>query len=97
MTSTPAMWQFDRGPICIRTGRRTSEDDWAALDAFMEGAPELVSKLPAEIAWILEQHSSEEELRSYVDGQGRCFVPRPEDGGYRGWLEEVARRAAQPR
>ncbi len=96
MTSTPAMWQF-AGAYLHQDWPEESKDEWAALDAFMKEEPELATKLPTEIAWILDRHPSEEELRRYVDEQGACFVPRPEDGGYRGWLEEVARRATLPR
>jgi hypothetical protein len=91
MTSTPAMWQF-AGAYLHQDWPEESEDEWDALAAFIEGEPDLATKLPTEIAWILDQHPREDELRRYIDEQGASFVPRPEDGGYRGWLEEIARR-----
>jgi CdiI immunity protein len=93
MTSTPAMWQF-AGAYLHQDWPEESADEWAALDAFMDGEPELAARLPTEIAWILDHHRSEDELRRYVDEQGASFVPGPEDGGYRGWLQEIARRVS---
>jgi hypothetical protein len=93
MTTTPAMWHF-AGAYLHEDWPEESRDEWAALAAFIEDEPELATKLPIEITWILDQYSGEDELRRFVDELGASFVPRPEDGGYRGWLEEIARRAA---
>lgn len=90
MSETPAFWQF--------TGAYLNQD-WPeihgsprqALNAFIQREPQLASRMPDEIEQILRQFATEEALRSYVvDNQGACYVPDPDEGGYRGWLEAVA-------
>jgi CdiI immunity protein len=96
MTATPAMWHFS-GAYLHEDWPEESRDEWTALDAFIEDEPELATRLPAEIARILDQYSNEDELRRFVDQLGASFVPRPESGGYRGWLAEIARRTTPSR
>jgi hypothetical protein len=66
---------------------------WETLEAFAADSPNEACRLPGEIAGLLGSHPSEDAIDDYLDRLGCEYQPRPEDGGYRGWLEEIARRA----
>ena len=92
--TTPAFWQF-AGAYLHQDWPDEYGDPWRALEAFITDEPALAQVLPHEIERALQEHGSENELASFVAGQGGFYVPRPEDGGYRGWLTEVARRVRE--
>lgn len=91
VTTTPAFWQF-AGAYLHQDWPEEYGDPWRALEAFMTDEPSLARALVDEIGQVLQDHPSEDELASYVNGEGACYVPGPDEGGYRGWLTEVARR-----
>ena len=65
---------------------------WEAIDAFISDLPEEAARAPEEIDWVLKHFDSEDAVDDYLDGLGCDYFARPEDGGYRGWLEAIARR-----
>jgi len=91
VTNTPAFWQF-AGAYLHQDWAEVHGDEWRALDSFIAGEPHLAPSLPEEIEQILREHRSEAELATFVDGQGAAFLPSADQGGYHGWLTEVARR-----
>ena len=92
--TTPALWQF-LGAYLHQDWPIEFDDEWAALDRFIEESPELASHLPIEIDGALGEHHAESDLRAFLVAQGCNYVPDPEEGGYRGWLSEIARRVSQ--
>ena len=68
---------------------------WETVDAFVADDPEGASLLPAEIVWVLDHYPSENEVDLYLDELGCQYGPQPGDGGYRGWLTEIARRVTE--
>lgn len=64
---------------------------WEPVDAFVREDPSDTDQLVAEIKAVVKRFD-EDELGAYVDNLGAYYVPQPEDGGYRGWLTEIARR-----
>ena len=69
-------------------------DEWEAVDAFVAGSPSHVNNLLAEIQNLLSNADSETALEAYLDSLGCEYTPTAEQGGYRGWLSEIARRVA---
>lgn len=67
-------------------------DEWAAVAAFVQDDRATAVSVPTDVEHVLRTRTTEESLRDYVDATYCEFVPGPEDGGYRGWLEEIARR-----
>ncbi len=67
-------------------------DEWKAVDAFIAGSPSHVAHLPAEVEDLLSHTDSEGALEAYLDSLGCEYTPTSEQGGYRGWLTEIARR-----
>ncbi|MGH3336569.1 MAG: contact-dependent growth inhibition system immunity protein, partial [Nocardioides sp.] len=52
-------------------------------------------QVPVEIDALLANHSSESELKSFVDSTGAEFLPVTYEGGYREWLSEIGRRCRE--
>jgi len=67
-------------------------DEWATLDDFIDGEPALAPLLPGEIRQLLAEHADEASLEARLFSLGSCYVTSPTEGGYRGWLTEIARR-----
>ena len=67
-------------------------DEWKAVDAFIAGSPSHVGALPTEIEALLSETQSDQAIEAYLDSLGCEYTPTPEQGGYRGWLSEIARR-----
>ncbi|GAB3778977.1 hypothetical protein GCM10027601_04410 [Nocardioides ungokensis] len=88
---TPALCQF-LGAYLHQDWPIEFDDEWAALDRFIEESAELASHLPIEIESALGEHHAESDLRAFLVAQGCNYVPDPDKGGYRGWLTEIARR-----
>lgn len=70
-------------------------NEWQALEAFLRHDAHLAPPVPAQIEELLVTHPSESALDDYLDSLGCEYRPTPEDGGYRGWLTEVARRVRE--
>jgi hypothetical protein len=70
------------------------EDVWAAVDDFIAGAPTLSQQLPFEIDLVLNEQRSVDSLERFLDSLGLGYQPQPGDGGFSGFLAEVARRAS---
>ncbi|GAA2147094.1 hypothetical protein GCM10009844_23970 [Nocardioides koreensis] len=69
-------------------------DVWENVDAFVTESPDLAVLLPGEVAWTLANYPDEAELERFVDTLGCQLGPLDDEGGYRGWLTEIARRVA---
>ena len=69
-------------------------DEWATLDDFIEGEPRLAPLLPREIDQVLDEMPTEDEVDTFLRSLGSCYTTTREEGGYRGWLVEIARRVA---
>ncbi|GAB3778980.1 contact-dependent growth inhibition system immunity protein [Nocardioides ungokensis] len=67
---------------------------WETIDAFVADDPAESVLLPDEIAAVLAEFPTEEATAGYVISLGCCYQPQPNDGGYRGWLAEIARRVS---
>ena len=67
---------------------------WHTVDAFIADDPIESARLPDEIAWALTAFPTEAATESYVTSLGCSYQPQRGDGGYRGWLTEIARRVS---
>ncbi len=70
-------------------------DVWDNVDAFVVESPDLVPLLAAEVAWARATPTNGSSRSSCSP-----WAPRwsgPDEGGYRGWLSEIARRVGQAR
>lgn len=47
----------------------------------------------AEIEWVLAAMPREDAVREYLLELGSYYTPKPDEGGYRGWLASIAARA----
>jgi hypothetical protein len=50
--------------------------------------------VPDEVADVLTRYRTEGAIEALLDHLGCEYRLQPEDGGYRGWLTEIARRVA---
>ena len=66
------------------------QDEWANLNDFLTGES-LAAQLPTDIDNVLIAFESDDEVHRFLDSLGSCYVA--EQGEYRAWLQEVARRA----
>lgn len=62
------------------------------VDAFVSDSPELGLLLPAEVDWALDHFQAEPDLQRFLFSLGCQLSPLEGEGGYRGWLREIARR-----
>ena len=67
---------------------------WEAVDAFVRVDPGRAGALLSEIELVLRELPTEPEVDMYLDQLGCEYWAPPEEGGYRGWLTEIARRVA---
>ena len=72
-----------------------SNDEWAVLREFVDGEPHLAPDVPREVAEVLARFPTEGALEEYLRGLGSYYTTSPEEGGYRGWLIEIARRVSE--
>jgi hypothetical protein len=69
------------------------ESVWGTLDAYLaNSAAAERAELVDEIGGVLAALPRDAEVDSYLDSLGNCVDRSNEPGGYRGWLEEIARR-----
>lgn len=91
MTSTPAMWNL--AGVYLNQDWAVEYATWReAVDAFIAESPDLAPSLPREIANVLCELRTDDELHAFFNAQGGAYRPRPEDGSYREFLTEIARR-----
>lgn len=69
-------------------------DEWATLEDFIEGEPQLAPLLPREIDRVLDEILTEDAVASFLRSLGSCYTTTLEEGGHRGWLAEVSLRVA---
>ena len=69
---------------------------WETVQAFVADDPEGALHLPTEIRSTLERYPDEQSCESLLDELGCEYSPQPGDGGYRGWLSEIARVVEAP-
>jgi hypothetical protein len=67
-------------------------DERAAVEDFISGEPQLVTRLPREIELVLNQFESDDDLAAFLRDIDSCYTTTPEQGGYRGWLTSIAER-----
>ena len=91
MTESPALWQF-LGAYLHQDWPEVHGTVEQALEDFISEDPALARGLPSEVAALLASEPSEAELEQRMNDLGSCYVPAREEGGYRGWLEEISRR-----
>lgn len=89
--NTPSLDEFT-GAYLHQDFQLDYEDEWAALDRYVADAPDDARRLPAEITEVLATFDSEAATEAYLDGMAIQYWADPATGGYRGWLQEVARR-----
>ncbi|CAN5170318.1 hypothetical protein BH09ACT12_BH09ACT12_16070 [soil metagenome] len=66
---------------------------WGTLDDYLaRSTAEDRSGLVAEIDQVLAVYPTDLEVDRYLDELGNCADMSNSPGGYRGWLEEIARR-----
>lgn len=65
-------------------------DETAAVREFLSGEPG-AADVADEIDRVLDAHASEAEVGALLRSLGSCYTPG--EGGYRRWLESIARRA----
>lgn len=67
---------------------------WQTLAAFTSDSPVEAAELPREIARVLNAYESDHEIEGYLDRLGCEYRPEAGQGGYRAWLEDIARRVS---
>lgn len=66
---------------------------WGALDEYLENStPSERQRVVGEIDLVLASAEGDAEVERFLDTLGNCVDRSKEPGGYRGWLEEIARR-----
>lgn len=72
-------------------------DEWAALDAFVaEGPPEAADLFRAEIALLLTEHPSEDDVRKIVlDDLDSYYLADVNGWKYRAWMQALSDHAAK--
>jgi CdiI immunity protein len=87
---TPVLWDL----LGIYFNQDWSSDygsETASIDAFLAEDPD-APRVVDEIAWVLENHSTEQDLDAYLVTLGNEYIPPAALGGYRGWLTRIADR-----
>jgi CdiI immunity protein len=93
MTSYPLLWQFFGGYL-HQDWPDDYPDEWAAVEAFVHDAPSKVPVFRAEIATLLAEHPSEEDVRHVVlDELESCFAAEVAGWAYRAWLQALSDHA----
>jgi hypothetical protein len=72
-------------------------DEWTAVDDFIaDGRPGAAELFRTEIALLLAQHSSEDELATVVfEELGCCLNPEVDGWTFRDWLQALSQHAAK--
>jgi len=66
---------------------------WPTLDAYLANSTDAErGSLVREIDELLQNHPDDVQVEQYLDALGNCADRSRAPGGYRGWLEEIARR-----
>ena len=96
MTPYPMLDQFI-GCYLYQTWHDEYPDEWAALDDFLaDGPPENVQALRTEIATLLTEHPSEDDVRRIVlDDLDSCYLADVNGWKYRDWLQALSDHAAK--
>lgn len=90
MTDYPQLWQFFGGYM-HQDWRDDYVDEWAAVEGFARDAPARVEALRAEIATLLTQHPSEEEVREIIlDDLDSYYLVEVNGWKYRDWLQALS-------
>ncbi|MFL6164049.1 MAG: contact-dependent growth inhibition system immunity protein [Jatrophihabitantaceae bacterium] len=96
MTEYPTLWHFF-GAYLYQDWLDEYADEWAAVDGFIADCPpEYPRLLRAEIAALLAEHPTEEEVRKVVfDDLGSCYLAEVDGWKYRDWLKALSDHAAK--
>ena len=89
--NTPALAQL-MGAYFHQDWYDEHQDEWATLRDFLDGEPQLLPLLPGEIDRVLSEHPTDDQVRDVLLDLGSCYTTTDAEGGYRGWLREIARR-----
>jgi hypothetical protein len=87
---TPALYQLMGGYLHQDFDVVGDLDD--NIDLFASDSPALAALLPREVESVLETYTTEDELEAFCDRMGCEVVPLEGEGGYRGWLTQIAER-----
>jgi hypothetical protein len=72
------------------------DNPWDVVEAFAHDESELAEHLPAEIADVLSNMPTEENLRDLLLNEFFCgYLPTADGWTYRAWLQAVADRVEQ--
>jgi hypothetical protein len=72
------------------------DSPWDVVEAFARDESELAERLPAEIADVLSNMPTEENLRNLLLNEFFCgYLPTADGWTYRAWLQAVADRVEQ--
>lgn len=96
MTQYPTLEHFFGGYM-HQDWRDDYADEWAAVDGFIaDGPPEDPELFRAEIALLLNRHSSEKEIRKIVlDDLDSNYLADVSGWKYRDWLQALSDHAAK--
>ncbi|MFL6164050.1 MAG: contact-dependent growth inhibition system immunity protein [Jatrophihabitantaceae bacterium] len=96
MTEYPTLWHFF-GVYLYEDWPDDYADEWAAVDGFIaDGPPEDPQLFRAEIAALLAEHPTEEEVRKIVlDDLGSYYLVEVRGWTYRDWLQALSDHAAK--
>ena len=90
MTSTPTLDHFVENYV-HEDWADLGGTVWSAVRLFVAESPK-APQLPDDVDRFLREHPDEAEAEAYLDALGIGYLPGPDEGGYRGWLAEVAER-----
>jgi len=93
MKSYPLLWQFFGGYM-HQDWRDDYADEWAAVEGFVQDAPTKVAAFRREIATLLTEHPSEDEVRELVlDDLESSYLAEVAGWTYRAWLQALSNHA----
>jgi hypothetical protein len=95
MTETPALAHLMGAYFHQDWADEFDGDFRAAVDVFVAETPDLPRLLPAEVEQVLSLHTDDDSVEQYLGSLGCEYTLLPGEGGYRGWLTEIARRVRE--
>jgi hypothetical protein len=96
MTNYPTLWHFF-GAYLHEDSRDDYADEWVAVEGLIaHGPPEEAQRFQNEIAALLSDHASEEEVgKSVLDELGSYYLVDAAGRNYRDWLKAPSPRTSK--